>query len=524
MAEESCSAEVVAVLKFDMQCYETKMTAKDVKLLARKYNVPLDLHPCAPTEGWTMEQLSSEVIGLYEQFFEFSGLRVPFTTFLLGTIRHFRVHISQLVPLGLNPLIMFEIYYRSLGISPTVSLFRVFHKISKQGHWFYFEKRVGKHAGGKIFNETFFEMKGWKDRFLFLDRRVVPDAMAWRHHDSDVYDAFSDNDFSILDVRTLMERVIDLHPVPLDLVFGAGLATTWDFLASFLFSKILEGMIALDDTGHDDGEPTALVNENRSASHSPLGSVSESVHNFTNASVFTPDTNADGSSHPLNCRNIEEGESSHGASVRAMALTDILERFENLLADYDTVADTHAECLEMVWKLVTAREDLEHNAKLYTDGINHYRAVKEEHAGCGQKVQILENEKNYLYAANHDYTTRIQSLEAELARKDSALTYSERMLAEEAKDREKLMAQLESLSNPFNMAIQAGWGKGLNEGCTNKEIMAILHEVENYDPYSDKKLYPMYDKLFVKKHRYAVSSLMDTAYRMSESVSLNVFV
>ncbi|GKF82410.1 hypothetical protein Tco_0244066, partial [Tanacetum coccineum] len=40
--------------------------------------------------------------------------------------------------------------------------------------------------------------------------------------------------------------------------------------------------IALCDTGHDDGEPNAPGNENRSASHSPHGSVSESVHNFTN--------------------------------------------------------------------------------------------------------------------------------------------------------------------------------------------------------------------------------------------------
>ncbi|GKB99407.1 hypothetical protein Tco_0985544 [Tanacetum coccineum] len=32
-------------------CHESLMTAKDVKSLARKYNVSLDLHPCAPTEG-----------------------------------------------------------------------------------------------------------------------------------------------------------------------------------------------------------------------------------------------------------------------------------------------------------------------------------------------------------------------------------------------------------------------------------------------------------------------------------------
>ncbi|GKF73881.1 hypothetical protein Tco_0220213 [Tanacetum coccineum] len=47
-----------------------------------------------------MDRLTDEYIGLYEQYFEFAGLRVPFSTFLLAVIRHFHVHISQLVPLA----------------------------------------------------------------------------------------------------------------------------------------------------------------------------------------------------------------------------------------------------------------------------------------------------------------------------------------------------------------------------------------------------------------------------------------
>ncbi|GJR97636.1 hypothetical protein Tco_0269810 [Tanacetum coccineum] len=157
MAVESGAADVV-VPKFDMHRHESKITRKDVKLLARKYNIPLDFHPCAPTEGWTMDELSEDHIGLYEQFFEFYGLRVPFSTLLLGVIKHFR-----------------------------------------------------------------------KDQFLFIDQRAIPDDMAWRHHDSDVYDAFHDNDFSTQDVQSLTEMVIDLRPVPSGLLFGARLATTWEF-------------------------------------------------------------------------------------------------------------------------------------------------------------------------------------------------------------------------------------------------------------------------------------------------------
>ncbi|GKF77339.1 hypothetical protein Tco_0229809, partial [Tanacetum coccineum] len=128
----------------------------------------------------------------------------------------------------------------------------------------------------------------------------------------------------------------------------------------------------------------------------------------------------------------------------------MLERFENLLADYDNLVEAHAECPEMVRKLVTTRQDLEHNA------------------------------------------ARIVSLVAKLAKKDSALTYSERLLAEGARE---LVGRLlksheykESISGPFNMAIQAGWGKDLSEGRTDEEIMDDLSRVEDFDAYSDKKL------------------------------------
>ncbi|GJW28754.1 hypothetical protein Tco_0045629, partial [Tanacetum coccineum] len=114
MSEEDQHIDVGALPKFDMPIYTSDMTAKDVKSLALRHGIPLDLHPVALTKEWTMDKLSDDMIGLYEQYFEFSGIRVPFSAFLLAVIKHFRVHISQLVPLGLNRLTMFELYCRSL--------------------------------------------------------------------------------------------------------------------------------------------------------------------------------------------------------------------------------------------------------------------------------------------------------------------------------------------------------------------------------------------------------------------------
>ncbi|GJT13610.1 hypothetical protein Tco_0860652 [Tanacetum coccineum] len=164
MSEEDQNAGVVPLVKSDMHSYSSTMTAKDVKALAFKHNIPLDLHPVALTAEWTMDKLTDDFIGLYEQYFEFSGVRVPFSTLLLAALDHFRVHISQLVPIGLTRLTLFELYCRSLHIVPSVNLFRVFYKIGKQGDWFTFERRVGPGSGGKILNETFSGLKGWKKR------------------------------------------------------------------------------------------------------------------------------------------------------------------------------------------------------------------------------------------------------------------------------------------------------------------------------------------------------------------------
>ncbi|GJZ26900.1 hypothetical protein Tco_0571153 [Tanacetum coccineum] len=466
--------------------------------------------------------------------------------------------------------------------------------------------------------------------------------MTCRHHDSDVYDAFPNNDFSIQDVQSLIERIIDLRPMPFGLLFRAGLATTWEFLVFFLVFKDTRGNeyypplpvdqpipdktnsqreVEVEDpkvvaarekkktqvaraaakkkeskkmgndeggssrvkkkrglegtksasvsschvsslvplrtvapvnrvislhNGDDDGESRAPNDDRRLSSHSPCGSVNKFVHHFANVKenkgvevykgveespprvetfinmfgipihpakeqVFLSKTNADESSHPewhlstgapvsrprqiLIGWNIEEDtlewchelmmhlappaaqEESNALTNEvalqrawfsvargAMAQTDMLERFENLLADYDALAETYAECSEMVQEYVAARVDLEHNAKLYIDAINCIRVVNKEHTGCGQK--------------------------AELAKKDSALTYAERLLAKGAKDHKKLTAQLgRAKIEKFD------WR-------TDEKIMSVLHKAEDFDPYSDKKLYPMYDKLFEKEYPY----------------------
>ncbi|GKA51914.1 hypothetical protein Tco_0745110 [Tanacetum coccineum] len=83
MVEEAYSvvedhpAEVTMMPKFDMSCHEPTMSSKDVKSLALRHGIPLDLHPCASSEGWTIDQLPEEVIGAADRVFRetFSGMK-----------------------------------------------------------------------------------------------------------------------------------------------------------------------------------------------------------------------------------------------------------------------------------------------------------------------------------------------------------------------------------------------------------------------------------------------------------------
>ncbi|GJT82108.1 hypothetical protein Tco_1056450 [Tanacetum coccineum] len=123
-----------------MDLYHSRLTPDDLNDLIIKYKIPRDLHPRLPSEDFVMSELSDNSIGIFHQMFDFSRVWIPFSSFLLVLIKHYRVHFSQLGHLGLNKVITFKELCRSLQIEPTVTLFRVFQTLCKQGDWFSFAK------------------------------------------------------------------------------------------------------------------------------------------------------------------------------------------------------------------------------------------------------------------------------------------------------------------------------------------------------------------------------------------------
>ncbi|GJW93798.1 hypothetical protein Tco_0173470 [Tanacetum coccineum] len=178
--------------KFDMHIYTSELTAKELKEAVTEYCILKDLHPHLPLLDLTMEKLPSKYNRIYVEQLEQGGLRIPFSTFFLVVIRHFGVHVSQLVPVG-------------------------------QGHWFSFESKIGDRAK-KCFKEVTSSLKGWKKKFFLIDRRAVPEAMPWRHINTSVRDDFPDH-YNKADTKRLAEIIMPLRPPLRHLLYMCGLTT-----------------------------------------------------------------------------------------------------------------------------------------------------------------------------------------------------------------------------------------------------------------------------------------------------------
>ncbi|GJU97298.1 hypothetical protein Tco_1326569 [Tanacetum coccineum] len=151
---------------------------------------------------------------------------------------------------------------------------------------------------------------------------------------------------------------------------------------------------------------------------------------------------------------------------------------------------------------------------------------------------------------NNEQSLRIKELEDLLAKKDSALVYDERINSERAQEKEKLVTQLgktemekfdsirklrptvveclfqsheykRSLSEPFNLAIQAGWGKGLTEERSEEDLAELIGRMKGFDAYADTKMKVEYDTLFEKRYPYVKK--ISRGFRHSISDLLKVY-
>ncbi|GJU08185.1 hypothetical protein Tco_1124615 [Tanacetum coccineum] len=209
-----------------MHIYVSQLKDAELKTLIATYDIPLDLRPRLPDSNFRMINLPAgdTAIGIYSRIFDSSGVRIPFSSFLLAVLKYFKVHISQLVPLGLSKVITFEVLCRSLSIEPTVTLFRVFQTLSKQGDWFSFAKRGG--SAPVCMEVTKSGLKQWKEKNFLIDRRAIPFHMPWRHPDSCITDKVPTS-FNQDHVDRLKAHIVKLRDIPEGVLVRSGLSRVW---------------------------------------------------------------------------------------------------------------------------------------------------------------------------------------------------------------------------------------------------------------------------------------------------------
>ncbi|GKB83772.1 hypothetical protein Tco_0950667 [Tanacetum coccineum] len=119
-----------------MHTYVSRLKDTELKSLIATYDIPLDLRPRLPDPNFRMINLpvGDTAIGIYSRIFYSSGVRIPFSSFLLA------------------------------------------------GDWFSFAKRGG--PAPVCMEVAKSGLKLWKDKFFLIDRRAIPFHMPWRHPDS----------------------------------------------------------------------------------------------------------------------------------------------------------------------------------------------------------------------------------------------------------------------------------------------------------------------------------------------------
>nr|GEZ29911.1 hypothetical protein [Tanacetum cinerariifolium] len=129
----------------------------------------------------------------------------------------------------------------------------------------------GKRRPRKNFNEFCTSLKHWKVRFFLINRRVIPDAMPWRHKNSSMVDPLPTS-VRAEDIHRLCESIIDVRPVHPAMLYEISLTTIWKHVGYHTVLKDGEGNASLNFSsfpclGVHIGKGTALVANKVVAQH-----------------------------------------------------------------------------------------------------------------------------------------------------------------------------------------------------------------------------------------------------------------
>ncbi|MFS7931228.1 hypothetical protein Hanom_Chr04g00353541 [Helianthus anomalus] len=116
------------------------LTARDLESFVETYKIPERFSPTLPGPDDSAECTPDRIV-IYTLSFSSCGVRYPLSYFKVDLLRHFKVHFSQLHPLGFMRVVHLELSCVAVSGESSIPLFCMFYKLISDGDWFTFSKR-----------------------------------------------------------------------------------------------------------------------------------------------------------------------------------------------------------------------------------------------------------------------------------------------------------------------------------------------------------------------------------------------
>ncbi|GKD04151.1 hypothetical protein Tco_1179125 [Tanacetum coccineum] len=203
------------------------LTQEHLDAICAKYFVPEEVHPQLPSPVATMHERPAGKVGMYTRFFDYANYRIPFSTFFVSVLIHFRILFSQLSVFGSAKVSHFEIMCRVCNIEPSVSLFRYFYTHNYKNGWFGFTKRPNVRA---CYSKNLDSVKNWNDHFFWVDEFVVPAnaRFSWFSGSNIVKDrAPAPSEYNVGHVNTLIAQASPFLRFPEEFLCWVGISRNY---------------------------------------------------------------------------------------------------------------------------------------------------------------------------------------------------------------------------------------------------------------------------------------------------------
>ncbi|MFS7929101.1 hypothetical protein Hanom_Chr04g00328561 [Helianthus anomalus] len=148
------------------------LVARDLESFVEAYNIPERFSPTLPGPDDSAECTPDRIV-IYTLSFSSCGVHYPLSTFKMGLLQHFRVHFSQLHPLGFMSVMHFELSCVAVSGEPSIP-FCMFYKLISDRDSFTFAKRkdnISPHCYSFMPTSTY--PNEWKSWFIFVSGAMI---------------------------------------------------------------------------------------------------------------------------------------------------------------------------------------------------------------------------------------------------------------------------------------------------------------------------------------------------------------